>query len=185
MFNCFPSIGLPEVPTRAPELFPRYWEGLCPIQKEENMGFLPWQVALPGLGGLPAPSHCQVYCPAAEQEFGLPQLPAEQMISSLREISLDEARQPVQRAAWKNPDSGEPSNEEWDSSSFAMLLQSARTCLSPPPHSPFMQWSLSFHQFLALVLNTSAFHLHWRENSRIRERAWTSRDGKFWLTELC
>lgn len=74
-------------------------------RKRKIWAFLPWQVALPGLGGLPVPSHCQVYCPAAEQESGLPQLPAEQIIPSLREISLDDARQPVHRAAWKNPDS--------------------------------------------------------------------------------
>lgn len=78
---------------------------------------------------------------------------------------------------------GEPSNEEWDSSPFNMLLRSARTCFSPPSHSPSMQRSLSFHQPLALVLNTPTFYLYWRGNSRVRERA--PRDGEFWLTELC
>lgn len=65
--------------------------GPHPVLKEGNLDFLPWRVALPGPVALPAPSHCQVYCPAAEQEFGLPQLPAEQIIPPLREASLDEA----------------------------------------------------------------------------------------------
>lgn len=83
--------GFCKLPPRLLGLLLNVGGGPHPVLKEGNLDFLPWRVALPGPVALPAPSHCQVYCPAAEQEFGLPQLPAEQIIPPLREASLDEA----------------------------------------------------------------------------------------------
>jgi hypothetical protein len=72
-------MGFLEVPTKALGLMPQCWE-LPPVQRDGNVGSLPWQAALRGPGELPAPSHCQVYWPTEEREHGLPQLPAEQTI---------------------------------------------------------------------------------------------------------
>ena len=62
--------------------------GSHPNQRDGNVCSLPWKVVLQGLGELPALSHCQLYCPAEEQECSLPQLPAEQIIPQLREASI-------------------------------------------------------------------------------------------------